>query len=226
MLSIVIPCFNEEKIIQNSVNKINSWVALKKIKTEIILVNNKSTDNTLKKLKELEILENIFVLNEDTRGKGFAVKKGLEFCNFGRVLILDADLSTDIAEFKLNWLKLKNTLIMGSRSLGIEINTPIKRKISGKVFNFIVRSIFKFNIKDTQCGFKYISSDDISSIAKEISFSGFSYDIDLINICKNLGYNILEVPVTYKFNENSSVSLIRDSYLMLRDLFLLKKKFK
>ena len=58
-----------------------------------------------------------------------------------------------------------------------------------------------------------------------MEFGGFIYDLDLIMICKKLKFKIIETPVSYKFDENSSVSLIRDPLLVIKDLMKLKKKF-
>ncbi len=227
MISIVIPCFNEEEIIVDSIKRVQQWMLENKYEGEILIVNNKSTDSTIDKIHNLVNQQYVLLLNEDIKGKGAAVKKGLKNCNFDKVLILDADLSTDIKEFNPDWLSKKNYhLVVGSRSLGKEINTPIRRVLAGKVFNFIVRKMFNIDIKDTQCGFKYLHSDKIQKISERLTFTGFSFDVDLIQACKEIGLEIQEVPIKYNFNRNSSVSLIKDSIVMLRDLVKIRKKYK
>tara|TARA_B100000242_G_C43030196_1_gene479872 strand:- start:1566 stop:1844 length:279 start_codon:yes stop_codon:yes gene_type:complete len=86
--------------------------------------------------------------------------------------------------------------------------------------------MFNINIKDTQCGFKYLHSDKIQKISERLTFSGFSFDVDLIQACKEIGLEIQEIPIKYNFNRNSSVSLIKDSIVMLRDLVKIRKKYK
>jgi len=227
MISIVIPCFNEEEVIVDGIKKVQQWMLKNKCEGEILVVNNKSTDSTVEKIHNLVDQQYVLLLDEYIKGKGAAVKKGLQNCKFDKVLILDADLSTDINEFNPDWLSKKNYhLLIGSRSLGKEINTPIKRVLAGKVFNFIVRKMFKIDIKDTQCGFKYLHSDKIQKISERLTFSGFSFDVDLIEACKEIGLEIQEVPIKYIFNKNSSVSLIIDSIIMLRDLVKIRRKYK
>lgn len=227
MLSVVIPCFNEEEIIVDSIKRVQQWMMENKCEGEILIVNNKSTDSTVEKIHNLVNQQDVLLLNEYIKGKGAAVKKGLQNCKFEKVLILDADLSTDIKEFNPDWFSKKNyTLLIGSRNLGKEINTPIRRALAGKVFNFIVRKMFNIDIKDTQCGFKYLHSDKIQKISERLTFSGFSFDVDLIQACKEIGLEIQEVPIKYNFNRNSSVSLIKDSIVMLRDLVKIRKKYK
>ena len=226
MLSIIIPCFNEEKIISQSIKKIDDWSKSKDFEIEILIINNASTDNTDEELRKASEIFGISVLNENKKGKGYAIKKGLAEVINSKVLILDADLSTDLNAFDEDWLKKNELLILGSRSLGEEIGTPRKRKFSGYILNLLIRNLFNLNIKDTQCGFKYISSESLKSITEDLSFGGFIYDIDLILLAINRNIDVLEIPVTYTFNKDSSVSLIKDPLVMLRDLFKLRKIYK
>ena len=226
MLSIIIPCFNEEKIISQSIKKIDDWSKSKDFEIEILIINNASTDNTDEELRKASEIFGISVLNENKKGKGYAIKKGLAEVINSKVLILDADLSTDLNAFDEDWLKKNELLILGSRSLGEEIGTPRIRKFSGYILNLLIRNLFNLNIKDTQCGFKYISSESLKSITEDLSFGGFIYDIDLILLAINRNIDVLEIPVTYTFNKDSSVSLIKDPLVMLRDLFKLRKIYK
>ena len=225
MLSIVIPCFNEEKIISQSINKILQWSEDNNLKIELILVNNASTDNTLTNIEKFNSEKNVVCLNEDSKGKGFAVVKGIKESSYNKVLILDADLSADIDEFNIYWIEKNNLLVLGSRKLGKEINTPLIRKVSGKIFNLIERKVLNLNYKDIHCGFKYIASDQIMDIISSLDSMEFLYDLDLLLACRYKGFEIIENPVTYNFDRNSSVSLLRDPFKMLRDLFILKEKY-
>jgi len=225
MLSILIPCFNEENIIYENINKLLSWSTKQKFESEIIVINNGSTDKTESELRKFEEEDAVLILNEKLKGKGFAVKRGLENCKYNKAVILDADLSAGINELKMEWLEADNLLIIGSRPLGNEINTPLIRKFSGIVLNFIIRKIFNLNYLDTQCGFKFLSTDKINEITNGLSCKGFLYDLDLILMCLRLEINVEEKPVNYYFNRNSSISLFRDSIAMLKDVFILKKKY-
>ena len=225
MLSIVIPCFNEEKIISRSINKILKWSEDNNLKIEVILVNNASTDNTLRIIEKFNSEENVICLNENSKGKGFAVVKGIKESSYNKVLILDADLSADIDEFNISWIEKNNLLVLGSRKLGKEINTPLIRKVSGKIFNLIERKVLNLKYKDIHCGFKYIASDQIMDIISSLDSMEFFYDLDLLLACRHKGFEIIENPVTYNFDRNSSVSLLRDPFKMLRDLFILKEKY-
>ena len=226
MISIVIPCFNEEKVISQNIQKIYNFFEDKRYVFEIVVINNASTDNTLKVLIETDKNYKIKIINEERKGKGNAIKLGLLNSKYNNILILDADLSTDINELKDEWLKLKNTLLIGSRALGEEIDTPKIRRLSGLFLNKIIRLFFDIQFRDTQCGFKFIAYENISSLANDLSIEGFMYDLDLITLCKKLRIDIKEIPIKYIFNKNSSVSLITDPLVMLFEMLQIRKKIK
>ena len=85
---------------------------------------------------------------------------------------------------------------------------------------------FKTKIRDTQCGFKFISTKEIYDLSMELSIEGFMYDLDLINLCIKRNIDVVEIPVKYVFHSNSSVSLLRDPLVMLIDMFRVRKKFR
>lgn len=226
MISVIIPCYNEENIISDSIQRIYNFFEEKQFVFEVVVINNASTDNTLTLLNEINKNYKINILNENKKGKGNAIKLGLLNLKFDKVLILDADLSTDISEFEDEWLDLQDKLLIGSRFIGEEIDSPKIRKISGFVLNFIIRLFFDIDYRDTQCGFKFIAYENINSLANELSIEGFMYDLDLITLCKKRNLEVKEIPIRYVFNENSSVSLIKDPLFMLFEMFKIKKKIK
>ena len=225
MLSIIIPCFNEEKIIKNSIQRILDWSENKNFYVEVLIINNNSTDKTLEELNNFKNIENVLILQESRKGKGFAIKKGLTETQFDNILILDADLSTDIDHFDQKWLEEGEIFLIGSRPLGNEFGTPIKRKIAGKILNFILRKIFNIKLFDTQCGFKFLKTHNLEILINEISIGGFLYDVDLILSCIKNNIKVKEHPVKYIFNSDSSVSLFKDSLIMLKDIVILRRKY-
>ena len=226
MLSVIIPCYNESEKLFFSLDRLSSWLKKQDILYEIIVINNGSTDDTDVKFKELVTDSKISIINEVTKGKGFAVKKGLENCSFNRVLIVDADLSVDIDQLDSSWFIQKETLFVGSRVIGSQQGTPISRQFAGKLLNKLIRAIFKLSIYDTQCGFKFLNTGNIKPIASQLSVVGFMFDLDLIMSCKNKGLEVIEVPIAYNHDNNSSVSLFRDPLIMLKDIFKIYSKYQ
>ena len=116
MLSVIIPCFNEEEIIAKNTNKILNWSKDQDFKTEILIVNNNSTDKTLDEINIFKDYEDVVILNELEKGKGLAVMNGINNCTYDKVVILDADLSADITELKKEWLEIDDLLIILKRN--------------------------------------------------------------------------------------------------------------
>ena len=92
--------------------------------------------------------------------------------------------------------------------------------------NYIIRLFFDIEFRDTQCGFKFIAYEDINSLANELSIEGFMYDLDLITLCKKMKIDVKEIPIRYVFNDNSSVSLLKDPAIMLFEMLKIRKKIK
>tara|TARA_B100001057_G_scaffold493584_1_gene588341 strand:- start:23880 stop:24566 length:687 start_codon:yes stop_codon:yes gene_type:complete len=225
MLSIVIPAFNEENILQKSIDQIITWSKNNSIKLEVIVINNNSTDKTELICKDnLSKYKNFKYQNELKKGKGFAVKKGIKTSSYTKVLILDADLSVGIDQFNLSWLDFEEICIVGSRFIGKVIGTPYRRILTGKIFSSVVKSLFSISVDDTQCGFKYISSSNIHKLIDKLTVGNFAYDIDFLLSVKSCDIKTIVMPVTYVHNKESSVNIFKDSFRMLITLFKLKKK--
>ncbi|MAT49266.1 MAG: hypothetical protein CMA27_05495 [Euryarchaeota archaeon] len=229
MLTVLVPSYNEENIIQKSIDSILSWSKNNNIEIELIVINNNSYDDTEKICKEnldrLDQEKNFRYINEPKKGKGFAVKAGLSNASSNKILILDADLSVGIDQFDINWLNIENISISGNRFAGEVIGTPLRRNFTGKIFSFIVRTLFKIPIEDTQCGFKYISYNNISKLNNILSVGNFAYDVDLLLALNSLKITLEEVPVIYIHNNETSVNIFTDSISMFFSLLLLKKKY-
>jgi len=228
MLTILIPAFNEENILEISVNKIFKKLYQFENEFQVLVINNNSNDETENLCLSLQRkYDKFFFINEPLQGKGNAVKSGLKNALYNNILILDADLSVSIDQFDINWIQKNNTNIClnGSRYKGEVIGSPLQRSVSGKIFSFIVKMLFDLPVDDTQCGFKFISYSEPKKIAEKMTVGNFAYDIDLLLVLKNLNVEIQEVPVTYIHNNDSAVNIFKDSFKMIVSLIKLKKNY-
>lgn len=223
-ISVIVPTFNEEKCISNSLKRIDRYLKNRNFKYEIIIVDDGSKDKTLEKVKgfiNIKILK-----NKKNMGKGYSVKKGVEAAKMDWILFSDADLSTPIEELdKFILLKDKYDILIGSRNLkesSIEVKQPFFRVSMGKLFAFLVRLFFLKDIKDSQCGFKFFRKDVAKKIFKRLTVNRFSFDVEILLIGMKLGYKIKEVPVRWLNREKSKVRLFSDPIKMVLDLINLK----
>jgi len=235
-LTIVIPVYNEQNNIKESLKKIFNYLNKKKISSEIILVNDGSTDNTLdiidkyKKsiLNNSEKIDFRIIDNKNNFGKGYSIKVGVLASSGDYVLFTDADLSTPIEEFDIlfdNVLKGYNIAIASRGLPGSNIvqRQHIIRESMGKLFNLFVRKIMNLNYRDTQCGFKIFDRKSVNMIFPKLRINDFSFDVEILYITEKLGLKVKEVPVTWNNSNNSKVRIIKDSFKMLLSLIRIKR---
>ncbi len=235
-LQIVIPAFNEEKRIEETIKNILNYKKLDLKK--IIIVDDGSKDNTakiLRNLKERYVFLDFFQ-NEKNEGKGFALKKGIlnSSSEVPYLLITDADLSAPIEEIERFLPFIKDyAILIGSRGLDrsfIKKHQPFYREFMGIVFNLMVQILFFPKIYDTQCGFKLFKTRVAKEIFKELKLKGFSYDVEVLILAKIKGYKFKEVPVFWYHKGESKVKITKAPFLMLLEIIYLyfqyKKKLK
>lgn len=228
-LSIVIPAYNEEKRIDSTLEKIISYLKVKNFKSEIIVVVDGGSDSTVEVVKSYEKLVDklVILVNQTTMGKGYSVRRGVLESKGEFVLFTDADLSTPIGEIDnlFFWLDKGYDVAIGSRSLKesqVEIYQSFIRQSMGKIFNKILKLIVFTGFKDTQCGFKCFKRYAADKVFAKQMIRGFAFDVEILLIAKLQGFRTKEVPVIWLNSPFSTVHIIKDSFLMLCDLFRIK----
>ena len=229
-LSVVIPAYNEEGRIGDTLGAIISYLKSRDYKSELILVSDGSTDSTINIARQesgrtdydIKITE-----NEVCSGKGYSVRKGMMETRGAYALFTDADLSTPINEIEklLYWLERDYDVAIGSRALKdsqVEIHQTFIRETMGKVFNKIMSLMVFTGFKDTQCGFKCFTRDAVNRIFKRQTINGFAFDVEILLIAKRQGFRIKEVPVRWLNSPYSKVHILRDPVLMLCEVFRIR----
>ena len=215
-LSIVIPAFNEERRLPQTLARLLEFVGRGGFSSaEILVVNDGSSDGTASVVSAAAKADaRIRLLNNPgNRGKGYAVRHGLQQARLDWVLMTDADLSAPIEEFDKLWASVQSADAdgaIGSRAIDrslIGVRQPAFREFSGKVFNFLMRSVTGLPYKDTQCGFKLFSRDAARCVAARQLSDGFGFDVEILYIAKKHGFRIVETPVRWDNSEGSKVSL-------------------
>ena len=231
--SIVIPCFNEERRVSETLRVTIEYLAANAPESELIVVNDGSTDATgriaRQILSETKITTRLLE-NFPNRGKGAAVRTGLLAARDPIGLFSDADLSTPIEETpKLiePIAKGEVDIALGSRALDrslIGIHQPWQREQGGRVFNLLVRVATGLPFWDTQCGFKAFRLDLCRPILESARINGFAFDVELLFLAYRAGLRIRETPVRWNHAEGSKVSFFKDSLRMLREVIALSAR--
>ncbi len=229
-LSVVIPAYNEAARIGSSLERVRDFFATKRFSTELIVVDDGSTDEMPALLEKVSAgWPGMRVLrNEPNRGKGYSVRRGALEAQGQYVLFTDADLSAPIEEAD----KLLHTLessradaAVGSRALNrklIGVRQPAIREWSGRAFNILVRAVTGLPIRDTQCGLKLFRRKTTRRAFELQRAVGFGFDPELLFLIRQSGGRIVEVPVRWNDNRATKVRLLRDSVRMFRELVELR----
>jgi len=228
-LSIVIPAYNEEAVIKNTLDRAGKYLEGRYPPYEIIVVCDGCKDNTARLAEEAgKANHRIRVLDRKTNmGKGFSVRQGCLEAKGKYIIFTDADLSTPIDEIEklLKWLEEGYDIAIGSRGLSesdIQIRQPWYRETMGKIFNLFVQAIAIRGISDTQCGFKGFKRDVAKDVFKRQTINGFGFDVELLYIARRLGYSIKEVPVRWLNRQASRVNPLVHPIQMLFDLIKIR----
>jgi glycosyltransferase involved in cell wall biosynthesis len=215
-ISIVIPAFNEESRLPDTLRKIEQYfVTSERPEHEIIVVDDGSTDGTVKAAEGFAAANaNIRVLrNPGNRGKGYSVRHGMLEARLEWCLFSDADLSTPIAELdKLAAAARRDNVpvAIGSRALDrslVGVHQSAFREMSGKFFNAVMQVTIGLPIKDTQCGFKLFRRDVAREAFSRQTLERWGFDVEVLFIARQLGHRIAEVPVRWDNAEGSKLSI-------------------
>jgi glycosyltransferase involved in cell wall biosynthesis len=231
--SIIIPCFNEERRVGETLRVTIEYLAANAPESELIVVNDGSTDATgriaRQILSETKIATRVLE-NFPNRGKGAAVRTGLLAARGLIGLFSDADLSTPIEEAPKLIEPIANgeiDIAFGSRALDrglIGVHQPWRREQAGRVFNLLVRVATGLPFWDTQCGFKAFRLDVCRPILERARINGFAFDVELLFLAHRAGLRIREIPVRWNHAEGSKVSFFKDSLRMLREVIGLRTR--
>lgn len=228
-ISIVIPAYNEEKRLSDTLEIIISHLDKNFSNWEILVVDDGSEDSTADIVKNFE--EVILIKQPRNLGKGAAVRKGMIEAKGEIRVFSDADLSTPIYELDklLASIKRGYDIAIGSRGLNYELikkHQPFYREFMGKTFNKIVQALVLSGIKDTQCGFKAFTEQSCMEIFPRSKIDGFGFDVEILWLARKLGFKIEEIPVEWYNDSRSRVNPIKDSYRMLVDIVKIKRLHK
>jgi len=223
-ITVLVPCYNEEK----GIGKVIDGVPIKKLaylnyKTEIIVINNNSSDHTIKVAQE----KGAKVVSEKRQGKGNALKTGFRSISSDTdyVVMLDGDNTYKSEEILRLIEPLENgfcDVVLGSRLEG-KINDcsfSLSHRLANWFFTFFVRRFYLVNTTDACTGYFAWKKKVIDELTPHIKSNGFAIEVEMITKMAKLGYKIYSVPITYDRREgHSKLSPIPDGIKITWMLF-------
>lgn len=238
LVSVVIPAYNEERRLPQTLIRVYDYLASQNYPSEILVVDDGSTDSTTRVVETFARQHpSVRLIKNDHRGKGYTVRTGMLAAHGHIVLFSDADLSTPIEDLEklLPWFERGYDIVIGSREgVGAQrIKEPFYRHLMGRVFNFVVQFLTVRGIEDTQCGFKAFRDEVAQDIFSRMLLYGdnakrvrggmvTAFDVEALFIGYKSGYRIKEVPVQWRYGTETKVNPLKDSYRNFRDVVLVR----
>jgi len=235
-ISIIIPVYNEREKIAGDIAAAGEFIVKNSFQGEIIVVDDGSDDGTSEAASQAAVPSGVdkhVRRYDEHRGKGYAVKTGVELAKGDHIMFADSGLCIPF-DFALKGLDLlasgEYDIAHGSRRLSeskIIQNKPLVRRIIPKIFKwiFIILLGVPRRLTDTQCGFKIYKGDVAHKLYGACSIEGFLFDIEIILLTLRPGYRITEFPVEWTADLDSRLSVRKNSIGVLRELLALRRKF-
>ena len=227
-LSIIIPAHNEEERLLPSLEKVREYVNQQSYTIEVIVVENGSHDNTFEIAKAFQSnMPCLKVIQEQESGKGLAVRSGMLTATGKYRIFCDADFSMPVSEIT-KFIPQDDhdyDIAIASRELpeSKRVDEPEFRHLIGRAFNTLVRLALLPGLHDTQCGFKAFRGEIADKLFRMQTLTGWSFDAEILFIGQKLGYNIIEVPITWYYMPGTRLNIIKDSLKMASDLFTIRR---
>ena len=221
-LSIIIPAYNEEAVIAKTLSEVGNYLSQQTYSSEIILVNDGSTDDTAKIASGFS--EVVLINNKVNTGKGASIKRGVAAASKDFILFIDADLAISINNCNrfINFAS-DFDIVIGSKYIDQKSEYPIHRKVIGKTFSFLKSAITGLKIKDTQCGFKLYRSTVAKELFQLSNIKGWCFDVEILLIAQKKACKIKELPINVKNTERiSRINVVGSGIQMLYDLVKLR----
>ena len=223
LYSIIIPCYNEEARIEHAIYSVcyymNHIYGISDY--EVIIVDDGSNDRTAELAQGIASVDDhvIVIKHKENKGKGGAVKTGIENSDGHILFYMDCDMSTNLDAIRscVGYLQMnhfEHFFLMGSRKLSdsrIYGKRSLIRDLMSKVCISYVNSTFCMNYTDTQCGFKCFDRETGFFIAAHQTIYGFAFDLEYLLKANSFMADIKEIPVKWHDSGMSSVHPVKSS---------------
>lgn len=230
--SIVIPVFNEERRLRKTFAELEPFLRDYSFsEVEVVFVSDGSTDRTAEMIAEFQHgRPNVKLIGyPENCGKGHAVRVGMLAAIHEYALILDADMSTSLAELPKfrEPMEARCPVVIATRKApGAAMVPPqpfIRRKL-GEGYTLLARLITGVQVSDFTCGFKCFNRASREKIFRSAAIDRWSYDAEILFLAKQFGFPICEVPVLWRNDRDTRVRLGRDVIGSFIDLFRIRLK--
>lgn len=227
-LSVIIPAYNEAETLKKTIPELHSYLKSLKMKFELIVADDGSTDDTKKVVSAAKKLKGVVYAGYPTnKGKGATLTNAFKKAKGEYQVFIDADLTIEksLIEVLLRSLKENDIAIASKHTKGAKVAYPLSRKIASYGFSMIARMFFHVPVGDYQCGLKAFRKKVIKDLLPSMISQGFLWDTEILARAYRKHYNIAEIPAIVHPEEGraSKVRIFRDTLRMFSGLLALSR---
>ena len=230
-ISVVVPAFNEERAIAGTITALRERLEDERRPYEIIVVDNASTDGTVAAVEALEAGPSVRVLrNDENRGKGYSVRRGMLDAAGGLRLLCDADCAPSLASLPDMLAAIEDAdVAVGSRlAPGAEVGRtqPLRRRLVGWPYIALTRTLLREPTRDVYCGFKLWRGVAAQAVFSRQRIDGWAFDAESLAMARALGYRLREVGIVWVNREASKLSIFHTLVPAIRDLLRARRNVR
>ncbi len=218
-VSLVVPAYNESKLIQNTLERIDYNLANKELPYEILIVDDGSIDDTCLKAKNYGSNKNYIkvISYRNNVGKGYAIKTGFKKSKGDAIVFFDGDSDIDAKQIQrfLDGLNGADIVIGSKWHPDSQVKVPLVRKMLSHAFNMLARLLTGVKVSDTQTGIKALKRQAFLDVFERLCVKRYAFDVELIVLAQIYGLKVKEIPVDLEVTE---LFTFKSTWHMLKDL--------
>lgn len=197
-LSVIMPVYNEEDVISESIKKMLQVLNSSRVNYELIVVDDGSTDHS-RDIIEMYSDRIHFLHYERNSGKGYALKYGVHHSKGSHVIFVNSDLDlnpSNVIKYVNIAVKENKDVVIGSKwARGSSVSYSLTRTILSLLFHLYTKILLNIKVKDSQAGLKIFKRDVLDSIIGEVEAKGYAFDVEVLLLAEKKGYSIHELPL-------------------------------
>ena len=222
-LTIVMPARNERTRLPETLEQIET---LKKAwpRLHVLVVDDGSEDETTSYARSVGTDTMTFGRHV---GVGNAVRRGILSTKTDLILLCDADGAVPFDEVWPLYEAIQSgyDIAVGSRTLNpesVEVAQPQHRQVMGKAWKYLVASLLRTSVSDTQCSFKLFRRDAAHRVFRRTRSRGFAFHAESMHLAMRSGLKVADLPVRWRDQAGSKISIVGDSSNMAKELLQTK----
>jgi dolichyl-phosphate beta-glucosyltransferase len=224
-LSLILPAYNEARVIPETIAKAVHYLEGRGLRYEIIVAAD-GADGTRETVRDLGRANAALHAcgHQERRGKGRGIREAVVMARGRWVGYADADNKVPIEEFDKfrPWLEQGVEVVIGTRRGGatIERAQPLYRRMGSRGFLWFMQAVVGLpGVNDSQCGFKFFQGEVAKELFRRQKIDGYMADVEILAIARRLGYRIQQVPIRWRDDADSRLDLIAGNLRNVRDIF-------